>query len=175
MKKSVFRINFCSVLVFGLMLGGAQLPADAEELIEPFDNNFIMQDIHAVKEESCTAETRMNFKVFAESQFQLRFNKTPAYLIQTDHGDYAVFIKPFDLAYEDVLPYADPRDDYSRYRLIVMALYPEFAENACLLGFGIFPEGWDGERWIRFKSNKRLEAVLLQDYLKLQNKRIIQR
>ena len=59
-----------------------------------------MKDIHVVKEESCTAETRMNFKAFAENQFQLRFRKTPADLIQTDHGDYAVFIKPFDLAYK---------------------------------------------------------------------------
>lgn len=88
------------MLCFSLMLGGAPLPAGAGELIEPFDNNFIMQDIHAVKDESCSIETRMNFKTFAETQFQLRFSKTPADLIQTDHGDYAVFIKPFDLAYK---------------------------------------------------------------------------
>ena len=99
------------MLCFSLMLGGAPLQAGAGELIEPFDNNFIMQDIHAVKEESCTAETQMNFKAFAIKQFQQRFNKMPADLIQTDHGDYALFIKPFDLSYKEVLPYADPHDD----------------------------------------------------------------
>ena len=175
MKKPVFSLNFYSMLFFSLMLGGAPLQAGAGELIEPFDNNFIMKDIHVVREESCTAETRMNFKAFARKQFQQRFNKMPADLIQTDHDDYALFIKPFDLSYKEVLPYADPHNDYNRYRLIVMALYPEFTQDDCLLGFGIFPEGWDGERWIRFKSNKRLEAVLLEDYLQQQNKRIIQR
>ena len=50
-----------------------------------------------------------------------------------------------------------------------MALYTPVLADTCLLGFGIFPEGWDGKNWIRFKSNKKLESRFLEDYLNSEN------
>ena len=173
MKKFKSKINFCTVLGLILVIAGFQ-QVIAEDQIEPFDNNFVIQDIYVVKDDFCDIETQMNFKSFAKKQFQQHFNKLSADLIQYDHDDYAIFIKPFDLPFEDLLPFTTLDNNYSRYRLIVMAMYPEVMENSCMLGFGIFPEAWDGERWIRFKSNKQLEKKLFKDYLEEQNNLIFQ-
>ncbi|ENU19188.1 hypothetical protein F994_02044 [Acinetobacter bohemicus ANC 3994] len=157
-------------LLSGFILSICSLHIWAQELSEPFDNNFIMKDGYFMKKDVCTSDTLLDFKSFSIAQFLKHFNKNQTDLITTDSGDDALFIKPFDISYNNLLTYTNPQpNDFNRYRLIVMALYTPVLEDTCLLGFGIFPEGWDGKNWIRFKSNKKLESKFLEDYLNSEN------
>jgi hypothetical protein len=65
MKKFKSKINFCTVLGLILVIAGFQ-QVIAEDQIEPFDNNFVIQDIYVVKDDFCDIDTQMNFKSFAK-------------------------------------------------------------------------------------------------------------
>lgn len=158
------------ILLSSFILSICSLQIGAQEVNEPFDNNFLVKDGHFLKHDSCTSETLLEFKSFSKATFLKHFNKSETDLIIDKGGDNWFFIKPFDISYEEFLTYTNPQpNDFQRYRLVMLALYAPVLEDTCLLGFGIFPEGWDGKDWIRFKSNKKLESIFLEDYLNSDN------
>lgn len=163
--KECCLVNY-KALVLGVVLSSLSLSIVAKEVIEPFDNHFIMQDTHFMIKDQCTTATRMEFKAFATEQLLKRLNKTSADIMSNEDTDIFLFLKPFDIPYTRLSDYATSQTDvYARYRLVVMVMYIPFEKNSCMLGFGVFPEGWDGTNWTRFKSNKQLESLLLQDYV----------
>lgn len=158
------------ILLSSFILSICSLHIGAQEVSEPFDNNFLIKDGHFMKHDSCTDKTLLEFKSFSKAQLFKHFNKNETDLIITKGGDEWFFIKPFDISYKDLLTYTNlESNDFKRYRLVVLALYTPVIEDTCLLGFGIFPEGWDGKNWIRFKSNKKLESSFLEDYINSKN------
>ena len=176
--KECCLVNY-KALVLGMLLSSLSLSIVAKEVIEPFDNHFIMQDTHFMIKDQCTTATRMEFKAFATEQLLKRLNKTSTDIMtfedltisgdikSNENTDIFLFLKPFDIPYTRLSDYATSQTDvYTRYRLVVMVMYIPFEKNSCMLGFGVFPEGWDGTNWTRFKSNKQLESTLLEDYVK---------
>lgn len=158
------------ILLSSFILSICSLQIGAEEVSEAFDNNFLVKDGHFLKHNACTSETLLEFKSFSKATFLKHYNKNEKDLIISKEGDDGFFIKPFDISYKDLLTYTDPQpNDFQRYRLVILALYAPVLKDTCLLGFGIFPEGWDGKNWIRFKSNKILESIFLEDYLNSEN------
>lgn len=154
------------ILLSAFILSICSLKIGAQEVSEPFDNNFLVKDGHFLKHGSCTSETLLEFKSFSKATFLKHFNKNETDLIISKGGDDVFFIKPFDISYKEFITYTNPQpNDFQRYRLMMLALYAPVLEDTCLLGFGIFPEGWDGKNWIRFKSNKRLKSSFLEEYL----------
>ncbi len=153
-------------LLLSFILGSVSLPTVAQVEFEAFDNNFIMKDTVYIIKKECTTQNRQVFRSFATQQLLEHFNKTSKDLLTGDHEEVVSFIKPFDISYDTLLKYTSiGHDQYARYRLIVMANYSPFGDGECILGFGIFPEAWDGETWTRFASNKRLELEILTDYV----------
>lgn len=78
-----------------------------------------------------------------------------------------MFIKPYEISKNEI-DYFTSRNiaDFIKYRLLIFAFYPEIKSKLCMLGFGVFPEAWDGKKWIRFESNKKIEESFLQKYIK---------
>ena len=139
----------------------------ANSEVEYFDNNFEVKDMHFIMDDACSSDTRITFKKFSKSVFLANFRISEDDLITTDNKDYGLFIKPYEISKNEI-NYFTSRDiaDFIKYRLLIFAFYPEIESKLCMLGFGVFPEAWDGNKWIRFDSNKKIEESFLQKYIK---------
>ncbi len=135
--------------------------------VEYFDNNFEVKDMYFIMDDACSSDTRATFKKFSKSVFLANFKISEDDLITTDNKDYGLFIKPYEISKSEI-DYFTSRNiaDFIKYRLLIFAFYPEIESKLCMLGFGVFPEAWDGNKWIRFESNKKIEENFLQKYIK---------
>lgn len=138
----------------------------ANSEVEYFDNNFEVKEMHFIIDDTCSSDTRVAFKKFSKSVFLSNFKISEDDLITTDNKDYGLFIKPYEISKNEI-DYFTSRDiaDFVKYRLLIFAFYPEIESKLCMLGFGVFPEAWDGNKWIRFESNKKIEESFLQKYI----------
>ena len=160
-----FLLKIICLCVFNL--SATQLKA--KDNMDAFDNNFLVKDIVIALFESCNKQISNDFKSFAHEKFINVFKVENEEIITQDNGDYASIIKPFKVSkseFEKYIKKENTLEKHGQYRLIVLALYMNLEkQNSCLLGFGVLPEVWDGNNWLRLVSNKDLEISMMSEYV----------
>ena len=160
-----FLLKIICLCVFNL----SAMQLQAKDNMDLFDNNFLVKDIVIVSSQSCNKEISDDFKSFAHEKLIDIFKVGKEDIIKQEHGDYASIIMPFKvtrLEFEKFIKKENTLEKYDQYRLIVLALHTYLENhNSCLLGFGVLPEVWDGNNWLRIVSNKDLEISMMSDYM----------
>ena len=154
MRRFVLTV-FC--LSFSLFLR-----AESEEAI---DYSFNMNDVVLKTHQPCSAKELTYFQQQAKQILhqKFEFKKVNFIVDEVDSAEfYNLLTQPFEISQKDFSQYTSSSKTYAKYRLIILSMYiPNYSDHQCYYGFAVFPEGWNGQKWYREKSNQKLEQELI--------------